>query len=72
MNYYGREIGGTNLLRGDSFDDNIRSVFQTSITLGGMQKVGYGKIPSYLQDDITYDIENGVTVTVDDTCVLVL
>ena len=72
MNYYGREIGGTNLLRGDSFDDNIRSVFATSITLGGTQKVGYGKIPSYLQDDITYDIENGVTVTVDDTCVLVL
>ena len=74
MDFHSTEIGGTNLMRSSgAFDDNIRSTFETNVTLGDqVDKVGYSQIPSELESDLPIDIENGTTVTVEDTAVMVL
>ena len=74
MDFYSTEIGGTNLMRSTgAFDDNVRSTFDTDVTLGDqVDKVGYSQIPSELESDLPIDIENGITVTVEDTAVMVL
>ena len=56
-----------------AFDDNVRSTFDADVTLGDqVDKVGYSQIPSELESDLPIDIENGITVTVEDTAVMVL
>ena len=74
INFFTDPIAGTNLMRSTgSFDDNIRTTFTANAVLGDAHdKVGYSQIPSGLKDDLTMDIENGVTVDVDESAVMVI
>ena len=72
MNFMANGASGTNLQRRTRFDDNVRTVVDSNITLGGVIKVGYSQIPTYLETDLPFDIENNVTVTVDDGALLVI
>ena len=72
MNFMAQGASGTNLQRRTKFDDNVRTVVDSNITLGGIIKVGYSQIPTYLETDLPFDIENNVTVTVDDGALLVI
>ena len=74
INFFTDPIAGTNLMRSTgAFDDHIRTVFSSNAILGDTHdKVGYSQIPSGLQDDLSMDIENGVTVDVDETAVMVI
>ena len=63
---------GTNLQRATKFDDNVRTSVTENISLTGIKKVGYSQIPTAVQADVPFDIENSVTVTVDDGAVLVI
>ena len=72
MNFMAQGASGTNLQRATKFDDNVRNVVTENITLQHKQKVAYALIPDSLKDDVTFDISNSVTVTVDDGAVLVI
>ena len=62
----------TNLQRATKFDDNVRTSVTENISLTGIKKVGYAQIPTAAQADVPFDIDNSVTVTVDDGAVLVI
>ena len=62
----------TNLQRATKFDDNVRTSVTADISLTGIKKVGYSQIPHTVQADVPFDIDNSVTVTVDDGAVLVI
>lgn len=71
VSFFGDPAQGTNIFRGTSFDDNVRSTFESDAQLkSGV--VGYGKLPVELRDEVLYNIENGITVDVDDGALLVL
>ena len=72
MNYMAQGASGTNLQRATRFDDNIRTSVVSDISLTGIKKVGYSQIPTAAQADVPFDIDNSVTVTVDDGAVLVI
>ena len=74
MNFFADPVAGTNLMRSTgAFDDHIRTVFSSNAILGDAHdKVGYSQIPSGLKDDLSMDIENGVTVDVDESAVMVI
>ena len=63
---------GTNLQRATKIDDNVRTSVTSDISLSGNKKVAYSQIPTEFQADVPFDIENSVTVTVDDGAVLVI
>ena len=63
---------GTNLQRSTKFDDNVRTSVTENISLTGIKKVGYAQIPTAAQTDVPFDIDNSVTITVDDGAVLVI
>ena len=63
---------GTNIQRATKIEDNVRNVVTENLSLTGNKKVGYAQIPSTLQNDVSFDINNSVTVTVDDGAVLVI
>ena len=54
------------------FDDNVRTSVTENISLTGVKKVGYAQIPTAAQADVPFDIDNSVTITVDDGAVLVI
>ena len=62
----------TNLQRATKFDDNVRTSVTENISLTGKKRVGYSQIPTAAQADVPFDIDNSVTVTVDDGAVLVI
>ena len=62
----------TNLQRATKFDDNVRTSVTENISLTGIKKVGYAQIPTDAQADVPFNIDNSVTVTVDDGAVLVI
>ena len=71
ISFFGDPAQGTNIFRGSSFDDNVRSTFESDAQLkSGV--VGYGKLPAELRDEVLYNIENGIIVSVDDGALLVL
>ena len=71
ISFFGDPAQGTNILRGSLFDDNVRSTFESDAQLkSGV--VGYGKLPVEIRDEVFYNIENNVTVDVDDGALLVL
>ena len=71
ISFFGNPSQGTNIFRGSLFDDNVRSTFESDAQLkSGV--VGYGKLPVELRDEVLYNIENGITVDVDDGALLVL
>ena len=71
ISFFGNPAQGTNIFRGGSFDDNVRSTFESDAQLkSGV--VGYGKLPVEIRDEVLYNIENGITVDVDDGALLVL
>ena len=71
ISFFGDPAQGTNIFRGGLFDDNVRSTFESDAQLkSGV--VGYGKIPVEIRDEVLYNIENGITVDVDDGALLVL
>ena len=72
MNFMAQGASGTNLQRATKFDDNVRTTVTENISLTGIKKVGYSQIPTAAQADVPFDIENSVTVTVDDGAVLVI
>ncbi len=74
INFFTDPIAGTNLMRSTgAFDDHIRTAFSSNAILGDAHdKVGYSQIPSGLKDDLSMDIENGVTVDVDESAVMVI
>ena len=74
MNFFADPVAGTNLMRSSgAFDENISCVFTSNVVLGtGYDKVGYSQIPTELSDDLSMDIENGVTIDVEDGAVIVL
>lgn len=74
MNVFTDPVSGTNLMRSTgAFDDNIRTTFTANVILGDAHdKVGYSQIPSGLKDDLAMDIENGVTIDVEDGAVMVI
>ena len=74
MNFFADPVAGTNLMRSTgAFDENISCVFTSNVVLGtGYDKVGYSQIPSGLKDDLAMDIENGVTIDVEDGAVIVI
>ena len=55
-----------------NIDDNVRNVVTQNISLSGNKKVGYSQIPSALTDDVSFDVNNSFTITVDDGAVLVI
>ena len=72
MNFMAQGALGTNLQRATKFDDNVRTSVTENISLTGIKKVGYSQIPTAAQADVPFDIDNSVTVTVDDGAVLVI
>jgi hypothetical protein len=72
MNFMAQGASGTNLQRATKFDDNVRTSVTENISLSGKKKVGYAQIPTAAQADVPFDIDNSVTVTVDDGAVLVI
>lgn len=72
MNFMAQGASGTNLQRATKFDDNVRTSVTENISLTGVKKVGYAQIPSGAQADVPFDIDNSVTITVDDGAVLVI
>ena len=72
MNFMAQGSSGTNLQRATKFDDNVRTSVTSDISLTGIKKVGYAQIPTAAQADVPFDIDNSVTVTVDDGAVLVI
>ena len=72
MNFMAQGSSGTNLQRATKFDDNVRTSVTSDISLTGVKKVGYAQIPTAAQADVPFDIDNSVTVTVDDGAVLVI
>ena len=71
ISFFGNPAQGSNIFRGTSFDDNVRSTFASNAQLkSGI--VGYGKLPVQIRDEVLYNIENGVIVDVDDGALLVL
>ena len=72
MNFMAQGASGTNLQRATKFDDNVRTSVTENISLTGIKKVGYAQIPTAVQADVPFDIDNSVTVTVDDGAVLVI
>ena len=71
ISFFGNPAQGSNIFRGTSFDDNVRSTFASNVQLkSGI--VGYGKLPVQIRDEVLYNIENGVIVDVDDGALLVL
>ena len=72
MNFMAQGASGTNLQRATRFDDNVRTSVVSDISLTGIKKVGYAQIPHTVQADVPFDIDNSVTVTVDDGAVLVI
>jgi len=71
ISFFGNPAQGSNIFRGTSFDDNVRSTFASNAQLkSGI--VGYGKLPVEIRDEVLYNIENGVIVDVDDGALLVL
>ena len=72
MNFMAQGASGTNLQRATRFDDNVRTSVTADISLSGIKKVGYSQIPTAVQEDVPFDIDNSVTVTVDDGAVLVI
>ena len=72
MNFMAQGASGTNLQRATKFDDNVRTSVTSDISLTGIKKVGYTQIPDTVQADVPFDIDNPVTVTVDDGAVLVI
>ena len=72
MNFMAQGSSGTNLQRATKFDDNVRTSVAADISLSGIKKVGYAQIPTAAQADVPFDIDNSVTVTVDDGAVLVI
>ena len=72
MNFMAQGASGTNLQRATRFDDNIRTSVTSDISLTGVKKVGYSQIPTAVQADVPFDIDNSATVTVDDGAVLVI
>lgn len=72
MNFFANPSAGTNLQRASTFDDNVRTSVTTNLSLSGKAKVGYSQIPAVLGEDVPFDIDNSVTITVDDGAVLVI
>ena len=72
MNFMAQGASGTNLQRATKFDDNVRTSVTENISLTGIKKVGYAQIPHTVQADVHFDIDNSITVTVDDGAVLVI
>ena len=72
INFMAQGVSGTNLQRATRFDDNVRTSVTSDISLTGIKKVGYSQIPTAVQADVPFDIDNSVTVTVDDGAVLVI
>ena len=66
MNFMAQGASGTNLQRATKFDDNVRTSVTENISLTGIKKVGYAQIPTAAQTDVPFDIDNSVTITVDD------
>ena len=72
MNFMAQGASGTNLQRATKFDDNVRTTVTEDISLTGVKRVGYAQIPTGAQADVPFDIDNSVTITVDDGAVLVI
>ena len=70
--FMANDAAATNLQRATKFDDNVRTSVVSDISLTGIKKVGYAQIPTAAQADVPFDIDNSVTVTVDDGAVLVI
>ena len=71
-NFMANGSATTNLQRATKFDDNVRTSVTENISLSGKKKVGYAQIPTGAQADVPFNIDNSVTVTVDDGAVLVI
>ena len=72
MNFMANGAAGTNLQRATKIDDNVRTSVTSDISLTGKKRVGYAQIPTAVQADVPFDIDNSITVTVDDGAVLVI
>jgi len=72
MTFMAQGASGTNLQRASSFDDNVRTSVTADLSLTGTAKVGYSQIPTAAAADVPFDIDNSVTITVDDGAVLVI
>ena len=72
VNFMANGAAATNLQRATKFDDNVRTSVTENISLTGVKKVGYSQIPTAVQADVPFDIDNSATVTVDDGAVLVI
>jgi len=72
MTFMANGASGTNIQRATKFDDNVRTSVTSNISLSGNKKVAYSQIPTEFQGDVPFDIDNSITVTVDDGAVLVI
>ena len=72
MTFMANGASGTNIQRATKIDDNVRNVVTENITLQHKQKVAYALIPDSLKEDVSFDINNSITITVDDGAVLVI
>ena len=72
MTFMANGASGTNIQRATKIDDNVRTSVTSDISLSGNKKVAYSQIPTEFQGDVPFDIDNSITVTVDDGAVLVI
>ena len=72
ISFMANGAAGTNLQRATKIDDNVRTSVTSDISLSGNKKVAYSQIPTEFQGDVPFDIDNSITVTVDDGAVLVI
>tara|TARA_R100001443_G_scaffold3118_1_gene9945 strand:+ start:125 stop:2239 length:2115 start_codon:yes stop_codon:yes gene_type:complete len=67
---FANELDKINYLGSNGFKDNARCVFDFDAELTALKKVGYVMIPIEYGNEISCDIEDGITVSVGDMCVL--
>ena len=72
VDFFASQASATNIQRYDGFENNVSTTFAADLSLTGKQKVGYGVLPSRFSEDVPYDIEDSITVTIDESAVMVL
>lgn len=72
IDFFASQASATNIQRYDGFENNVSTSFAADLSLTGKQKVGYGVLPSRFSEDVPYDIEDSVTVSIDESAVMVL
>ena len=70
--FFSNDTEKTNLPKLNDFADNVRTTFESNVTLSDDKKVGYIILPSEYRDDCPIDIEDSIEVSIGDQAVLIV